>query len=67
MVSRFEAINKVKVNTRISDRRTGDIVVSWADVKKSKAVLNWQATRSLDDIVKTAWDFANKMEQQKDG
>ena len=67
MVSRFEAINKVKVNTRISDRRAGDIVVSWADVKKGKAVLDWQASRTLDDIVKTAWDFANKMEQQKDG
>ena len=66
MVSRFESINKVKVKKLISDRRIGDIVVSWADVQKSKDVLDWQATRSLDDIVKTAWNFANKMEQQED-
>ena len=63
MVSRFEEINKVKVKKRISDRRKGDIVVSWADIKKSKAVLGWQATRCLDDIVKTAWDFSVGMDK----
>lgn len=64
MVSRFEEINKLKINKRISDRRAGDIVVSWADVTKSKLVLGWEATRSLEVIVKTAWNFAVKMEKQ---
>lgn len=65
MVSRFESVNKIKVKKIISDRRAGDIVISWADVQKSKDVLDWQATRSLDDILKTAWNFAIEMERQK--
>ena len=64
MVSSFESINNIKVNKRIGDRRAGDIVISWADVTKSKTVLDWQATRSLEDIVKTAWNFAAGMEEQ---
>ena len=52
MVSRFEEINKLKINKRISDRRAGDIIVSWADVTKSKLMLGWEATRSLEVIVK---------------
>jgi len=60
MVTKFESINKVKINKVISDRRAGDIVISWADVQKSKDVLGWEATRTLDDIVKTAWSFANR-------
>jgi len=64
MVSKFEEINMLKINKRISERRAGDIAVSWADITKSKLILGWEATRSLEDIVKTAWNFAIEMKRQ---
>ena len=66
MVSSFEFINKVNVPKRIVGRRAGDVGLVWADVSKSKMILNWEATRSLEVIVKTAWDFALRMDELAD-
>ena len=63
MVSSFELINNVNIPIRIAGRRAGDVGMVWADVSKSKLILNWEATRSLEVIVKTAMEFAIGMEK----
>ena len=39
----------------VSPRRPGDPVASYADPAKAAATLGWKATRSLDDIIESAW------------
>jgi UDP-glucose-4-epimerase GalE len=36
-------------------RREGDPSAIWADTARAETVLGWRATRSLDDIVESAW------------
>jgi UDP-glucose-4-epimerase GalE len=36
-------------------RREGDPSAIWADTTRAEAVLDWRATRSIDDIVSSAW------------
>lgn len=37
-------------------RRAGDPVAVVASVEQAKSVLGWKSTRSLDDIIQSAWD-----------
>jgi UDP-glucose 4-epimerase len=38
-------------------RRAGDVAAVWGDTTKASTELGWSATRSLDDIVQTAWQW----------
>lgn len=38
-------------------RRRGDPAAVWADTAKAVQVLGWSAARSLDDIMRTAWEW----------
>ncbi len=38
-------------------RRAGDAVATYADPSRIAAVLGWRATRDLDDIIATAWQW----------
>jgi UDP-glucose 4-epimerase len=39
----------------LADRRPGDPPAVWADPSKAHSVLGWTATRTLDDIISSAW------------
>ena len=52
------AIEKVAgrpVPHRIGPRRAGDPVATYADPRMAREVLNWQATRGLDEVVGSAY------------
>ena len=36
-------------------RREGDPSAIWADTRRAEAMLGWHATRTLDDIISSAW------------
>jgi UDP-glucose 4-epimerase len=55
MIDSFEKVNQVKVNFEFAPRRDGDVAKSYADCSKAKEVLNWQPTKTIDDITKSAW------------
>jgi UDP-glucose 4-epimerase len=38
-------------------RREGDPSAIWADTSRAGALLDWKATRTLDDIVRSAWTW----------
>jgi UDP-glucose-4-epimerase GalE len=48
------------VPRRIAPRRAGDPPELVADPSRAERVLRWKATRSLDQIVATAWEWANR-------
>lgn len=55
MIRSFETVNDCKVPYQITGRRAGDIARCWADTRLANELLNWKATRSLDDMCRDAW------------
>lgn len=57
IVKAFERVNKVKIPYKIVGRRAGDLAVIFADSKKAKKDLNWDAKLTVEDMVRDAWNF----------
>lgn len=55
IVKGFEAATGQAVPYAIVDKRAGDLPAFWADADKAKEVLGWQATHSLEDMLRDAW------------
>jgi len=60
VVAAVERIAGRKVPTHIADRRPGDPPELVADPSLAQKLLKWKAKRSLDDIISTAWKWAQK-------
>jgi UDP-glucose-4-epimerase GalE len=43
------------IATEAAPRREGDPSAIWADTTRAEEALGWRATRTLDDIIRTAW------------
>ena len=50
-------INLLKLNYKIGKRRDGDVVIAYADTSKIKNELNWTTKYSLENALKTAWNW----------
>jgi UDP-glucose-4-epimerase GalE len=55
VIAATERISGVDVPQVVSPRRAGDPVSSYADARLTHEVLGWEPTRSLDDIIASAW------------
>ena len=44
-----------EIPAEAAPRREGDPSAIWADTARAEEVLDWRATRTLDDIVRSAW------------
>jgi len=60
----FEKVNKVQLNYEIGPRRIGDIVAIYANYEKAASVIGWHPTRTIDDIMKTAWMWEKTRSEQ---
>jgi len=60
VIAAFEKASRKKIPYKIMERRPGDIAVSYADVKKAKEILKWEAELNLDDMCRDSWCFAEK-------
>lgn len=60
MVETFKKVNKVDVPYEITQRRAGDIAACYADPEKALKELNWSSEKTLEDMVKSAYDFVKK-------
>jgi len=61
MINSFEKVNGLQLNYKIAPRRPGDVEKVWADTSKANSVLGWKATRSLDEMVASAWAWEQKL------
>ncbi len=59
MVKAFENATGKKVPYKIAPRRPGDIATCYADPKKAKEELGWEATKTLEDMCKDSWNYIN--------
>ncbi len=57
LIKTFEKVNNKKVNFKFSKKRDGDLAIYYAESKKAKKFLNWEAKLSLSDMCKSSWEF----------
>lgn len=57
MVEAFERASGRNVPYRVIPRRLGDVAECYADPKKASVELKWSATRTLENICVSAWNF----------
>lgn len=60
MVKAFERATGQKVPYQIAPRRPGDIATCYADPKRAKEELGWQAQKTLEDMCQDSWEFIKK-------
>ena len=63
IINTFERVNGVKVPYVITARRPGDIAACYADSSKAERELGWKATRDLDAMCRSAWNFEVRNER----
>jgi UDP-glucose 4-epimerase len=63
-ITSFEKNTGVKLNFEMGPRRAGDVVSIYSDTTKSKTLLNWEAKRSLDEMVSSAWKWQVKLNEE---
>lgn len=57
VIQSFERVSGEKLNYKIVGRRPGDVIQAYADTKKANEILGWKAKSSLDDAMKSAWEW----------
>lgn len=60
IVNAFEKANNIKVPYVITDRRPGDVPILLADPSKALRELGWKTELGLEDMCRSAWNFAKK-------
>lgn len=60
VVRAFENASGKKIPYEIVARRDGDIAACWADPTLAKALLNWTATGTIEDMCKDSWNWQSK-------
>jgi UDP-arabinose 4-epimerase len=64
VLHKIEQVTGHKVPVRVAPRRAGDPPALVADPALAEKLLRWKATRSLDDIVTTAWNWMQRTEKK---
>ena len=55
IIAAFERASGQSIPYEIAPRRQGDIAMFYADPRKAKTMLNWQANLTLDDMARDSW------------
>ncbi|WP_047418883.1 UDP-glucose 4-epimerase GalE [Cellulophaga sp. Hel_I_12] len=61
VIKSFEKVSGKKLNYKVVDRRSGDIISAYANTEKANKVLGWKAASTLDEAMKSAWDWEVKI------
>ena len=60
IVNTFQKTTDIEIPYKFIDRAAGDASIAYASVKKAKKILQWEATKNLEDMCKDAWNFQKK-------
>lgn len=64
-IKSFEQVSGIKLKYKIVGRRAGDIEKIWADPSLANKELGWKTLSSLNEAMKTAWDWEKKIRTLK--
>jgi len=56
-IKSFERVTGIRLNYQITGRRAGDIEKIWADPSLANRELGWRTMISLDEAMRTAWEW----------
>lgn len=59
MIDAFERASGKSIAYEIVDRRPGDVAACWADPSLAEKLLNWRASRDVDDMCRDVWRWVN--------
>ncbi|MFZ4414502.1 MAG: UDP-glucose 4-epimerase GalE [Bacteroidales bacterium] len=57
MIKAFETSTGIAINYEIVPRRPGDVEAVYADTRLANKELNWKAERSLEEMMRSAWEW----------
>jgi UDP-glucose 4-epimerase len=60
-IQAFERVSGLKLNYERGPRRPGDVVAIYANYDKAARKLGWQPNYSIDDIMRTAWEWQRRV------
>lgn len=60
----FQEVSGVKLESRIVERRQGDIMAAYADTQLAREALQWQAESSLAEALHTAWLWEKQLQTE---
>ncbi|VAW10688.1 UDP-glucose 4-epimerase [hydrothermal vent metagenome] len=63
VIQSFEKVSGKKLNYKIVDRRAGDITSAYADTTKANQILGWKSEYTLDEAMKSAWNWEQKIKK----
>ncbi len=63
MVKAFERVNELKLSYQFAPRRPGDVSECYADAKKAKEILGWEAEKTLEDMCRDTYRWQSKNPQ----
>lgn len=61
VVKTFEKVSNAPLSYKIGPRRPGDVTAVYADVQKAVQELGWTAKRSLEEALRDAWNWEQKL------
>jgi len=64
LINVFEKVSGVKLNYKIVGRRAGDTEQVWADTALANRELGWKAQSTLEETLKSAWDWEKSLKQR---
>ncbi|GAP73228.1 UDP-glucose 4-epimerase [Candidatus Symbiothrix dinenymphae] len=64
LINAFEKATGVPVPHKIVARREGDIEQIWANPHYANELLGWKATETLEDTLKSAWKWQQKLRER---
>ena len=57
IIKAFNKVNHMDLPYAIGPRRPGDVDACFADPRKAKELLGWEATKNLEDMCRDAWNW----------
>ncbi|MDG2151853.1 MAG: UDP-glucose 4-epimerase GalE [Polaribacter sp.] len=61
IINSFEEVTNSKLNYEITDRRAGDVPKLFASIDLVKNKLGWKPSKSLNEMIKSSWDWERKL------
>ncbi len=63
-IKAFEKVSDKKLNYEMGPRRAGDVIAVYADKTKASERLQWNPQYTIEDMMKTAWDWELALQQR---
>jgi UDP-glucose 4-epimerase len=64
-INAFEKVSGKKVNYEVGDKREGDVESIYSDSTKSKTKLGWEANRTIEEMMSSAWKWQQNVLKEK--